>query len=124
MNLGIRALSIAAMSFITLTSCTFIAPSVDEAKATLEEAGYTVYVNTGDKLDEDNSDSLLYNVIGVDDAVYGAKESDEIYLIYFFSIETASSEGDFITTPDGMRKGQINKLVYIGTPQAIKDAKL
>lgn len=104
---------------ILLTSCRLIAPSVEEEKTWLGEAGYSLAITDGNV---DDPDSPIYTTTGIDTCIHATKDTDEIYLIYFYSIEWAQSEYDFIYT--NLNKGQINQLIYLGTSQAIKDAKL
>ena len=111
--------SLFAVSSMLLCSCRFTAPSAEEEKGVLEEAGYSVIV-----LDDydDEQHPVLQFCTGVNECLYGKKDKDEIYLIYFLSTQTAEDNYDFIYT--NLKKGQINELVYVGTSQAIKDAKL
>ena len=114
--------ALATISTLALTACRFNAPTIEEERTWLTEAGYQVTVTSGNDVDTDNPDTPLFNMFLVSDCVYGSKDNDEIYLIYFNSINAASDAYTFMTTK--LKSGQINELVYAGTSQAIKDAKL
>ena len=120
MKSPIKALAISSIFLFCLASCSFSAPSIKEEKGVLTEAGYTVTVTSGDDIDTTSKDTPLYGLVGVEDCLYAQKDSDEIYLIYFVSTSFASDS--MIYTK--LKVGQINQLVYTGTAQAIKDAKL
>lgn len=111
--------SFLTISSILLCSCRFTAPSVEEEQGILTEAGYTVVLNPT----TDDSSSPLFFVTGTTDILYANKEKDEIYLFYFTSTDEASYNADFLHFPE-FYSGQINELIYLGTKQAIKDAKL
>ncbi len=123
MNRHLRLMPLCMLPLV-LTSCRFVPPTVAEATSTLEEAGYTVDLSEGTGKYGDDSSHFLFTVSSVDEVLHGEKGEDEIYLIYFYSIDDASFEYDFIFTPNGYTKGSINNMVYVGTPQAVKDAKL
>ena len=109
-----------AVPFLTLTSCTFSAPSPETAAQRLEDKEYTVTVTTGNDVDTSDPDTPLYNLMFVTDCVYGKKDSDEVYLIYFISTDEAEEQSNFIHSK--LKQGQINEMIYVGTSQAIKDA--
>lgn len=118
----LQRLAISVCALFSLVSCRFTAPTVEEAKTTLGEAGYAVTVKTSEEL-TDETEPFLSTITGIENCLHAKKEKDEIYLIYFFSIDWAEDEYSFINT-DFERKGQINHLIYVGTKQAVKDAKL
>jgi len=111
--------SLLTISSLLLCSCKFNAPSPEEEQGILEEAGYTVVLNPT----SDDSESPLFWVTGTTDTLYANKDKDEIYLFYFASIDEASYNSDFLNFPE-YYSGQINELLYLGTKQAVKDAKL
>ena len=111
-----------AASSLLLCSCHFFAPSIETENDILVEAGYnTRLVSDSEIMDADENSPLFY-ITGVSNCLYANKGSDEIYLIYFLSIGEAETNYNYIYTK--LEKGQINELVYCGTKQAVKDAKL
>ena len=114
--------SVLAIASLALCSCSFVAPSIETEDQVLTEAGYDTHIMTDAEISDPEEGSPLMYATGVVDCLYAKKESDEIYLIYFFSIEEASYNIDFLYTT--LTTGQINELVYAGTSRAIKDAKL
>ena len=118
MKHSMRFFALSAVAALILTGCRFTAPSAEEERGVLTEAGYTVInLEEGDE----NAD-ILTPLIGVEECLYASKDSDEIYLIYFWSVDEASDNYSFIYSK--LQVGQINELIYVGTSQAIKDAKL
>ena len=111
------------VSLFVLASCSFNAPTVDEAKTNLEAAGYTVTVRDGSEYA--NSDDCNWPISGSELKyyLYAKKDSDEIHMFYFYSISDADFNKDFINY-SGLLSGQINELVYFATKQARKDAQL
>ena len=113
-------LTLLTIPAVLLTSCSLFAPSVETVEKNLRNANYEVTVTSGDDIDTDDSNTPLFNLMFVSDCVYGEKEKDVIWLIYFYSNDDASDAYDFMHSDYTM--GLINELVYVGTSQAIKDA--
>ena len=116
----VKSLGLSLVALFALTSCRFNAPTIDEEKNHLTEAGYTVTLTSGEDIDNTNKDTPLYGLIGIEDCLYAQKDDNEIYLMWFSSIELASD----LSISTKLRTGQINEFVFAGTKQAIKDAKL
>ena len=107
-----------------LSGCNLKGLNADEAKANLEAAGYTVTVREGEEFV--NSGDCQFDTIfstELEKYLYAVKGEDKIYMYFFYFIETASSNYDFMHM-DGLKSGQNNKTVYFGTKQAIKDSKI
>lgn len=107
-----------------LSGCNLKGLTADEAKANLEAAGYTVTVREGEEFV--NSGDCQFDTIfstELEKYLYAVKGEDKIYMYFFYFIETASSNYDFMHM-DGLKSGQNNKTVYFGTKQAIKDSKI
>ncbi|MCR5184814.1 MAG: hypothetical protein K6C32_01875 [Bacilli bacterium] len=114
-------LAFAAIPFMAVTACTFFSSiSPETAANNLREKEYEVTVTSGNDVDTSNPDTPLYNLSFVTDCVYGQKDSDEVYLIYFPSTDDAEDQMNFIHTK--LKSGQVNEMIYVGTSQAIKDA--
>ena len=106
-----------------LAGCSlFFGVSSADAKKNLEAAGYTVTVMDGDTYAD--SEENKFNVISSDlvEYIHAVKGDDEIYLFYFFSIEIAESNYNFIHF-DKLQSGQSNELLYFGTAKALKDCE-
>lgn len=113
-----RFFALSTVAILTLTGCRFTAPSAEEERGWLTEAGYEVT----NLQDGDEHSDILIPLTSVEECLYASKESDEIYLIYFWSVDDASFNYSFVYS--NLKMGQINELIYVGTSQAIKDAKL
>lgn len=117
----VKTLALSAISLFCLTSCRFTAPSIEEEQTLLTEAGYAVTVTIGNEIDTEDQSTPLFMVIGIEECLYAKRDSDELYLLYFPSTEWASNANIF---SNKLQQGQINEMIYLGTKQAIKDAKL
>ena len=106
---------------IQLESCKAI--SKDDAKTNLEGAGYKVLIMTGDEYEESDENTFAITSLALEYYLYAEKDADKIYIYFFYSIDDASNNEPFINH-DGLSSGQNNNVIYYGTKQAIKDAKL
>lgn len=119
------AVTILTISVVSLASCDlFKSIELDETKANLEAAGYTVTVISGSDyvLRDDAVPSIMSSELS--DYLYAVKGDEEIHVFFFYSIEDASDNYDFINYNNLRNKGQNNNVAYIGTSQAVKDAKI
>ena len=107
-----------------LSSCNLKGLTVDEAKANLEAAGYTVTVREGEEF-IDSGDCQFDAIFSteLDKYLYAVKGEEKIYMYFFVTVDTASNNYTFMNM-NGLRSGQNNKTVYFGTKQAIKDSKI
>ncbi len=107
-----------------LSGCNLKGLTVDEAKANLEAAGYTVTVRDGEEF-VDSGDCQFDTIFSVEleKYLYAEKGEEKIHMYFFVTVDTASRNYDFMYM-DGLRTGQNNKTVYFGTKQAIKDSKI
>ena len=99
--------------------------SLDEVQANLKEAGYEVTVLTGKEYVE--SEDKKYDTImefELNNYLYAVKGKEEIHMYFFASTDIASYYEDSMTIGSTLYTGQSNELVYLGTKQARKDAKL
>lgn len=112
---------LSAISLICLTSCRLTTPSIEKETRVLKEAGYALTVVSGSELDTEDKDTPVYLVSGIEDCLYAKQDSEEIYLLYF---PTADRARNAVIPSHKYQQGRINELIYIGTKQAIKDAKL
>lgn len=119
----VSALLVFVVLLLTASSCRLKRLSIDEAKSNLESAGYTVTVRDGSEYANSEDNNFVLMASELDQYLYAKKGDDEIHLFYFFSIEQAESNYDFISIRE-LTTGQNNELIYCGTKQAIKDAKL
>ena len=110
-------------SLFVLASCSFTTPTVEESKATLEAAGYTVTVRSGSEYTNSDDCEWPINDAELEYYLYAKKDSDEIYMFYFYTIDQAEFNKDFIHY-NGLLSGQSNELIYFATKQARKDANL
>lgn len=110
--------------FFTIVGCSFLGLTVDEAKANLEDAGYTVTVMDGaDYIDSEENQFTMLVSSELDKYLYAEKGDDKIYMYFFYTTDNASQNYNFMNM-SGMRSGQNNKVVYFGTKQAVKDSKI
>lgn len=119
------AVTILAISVVSLASCDlFKSIELDEMKANLEAAGYTVTVMSG--LEYVQRDDAFPTIMSseLSDYLYAVKGDEEIHVFFFYSTEDASDNYDFINYNNLRNKGQNNNVAYIGTSQAVKDAKI
>ena len=119
------AFTILAISVVSLVSCDlFKSIELDETKANLEAAGYTVTVMSG--LEYVQRDDAFPTIISseLSDYLYAVKGDEQIKIFFFYSIDDASDNYDFMQDNDLNRKGQNNNVVYLATSQAAKDAKV
>ena len=116
--------TILTLSVLSLTGCgLFKITSFDEAKANLENAGYTVTELTGEEYVETPDALLSVSSATLERYLYAVKGSDEIHVFLFSTINTASNEATFMHM-DGLLSGQNNQIVYFATKQARTDSQL
>ncbi len=121
--LKISSFLLLLLSLFTLTSCNLKGLTLDEAKANLEAAGYEVKIIDGATYcDSDQNEFFLFSS-ELENYLYAEKGDDKIHMFFFYTIDQASRNSDFIDYPD-LLGGQTNQLVYCATRQARKDAKL
>ena len=96
----------------------------DEAKETLEGAGYTVTVMSGSEFADSDQNTFAIFASDLDSYLYAVKGNDVIYMYFFTDTDTASRNYDFMTAPGDLYGGQSNNVVYFATKQARKDAKV
>ena len=110
---------------VELASCgLFKSVTKEEAKSNLETAGYTVTVVEGSVYAESEDNEFMLTAGELDTYMYAVKGEDKIKLFFFYTIDQASLNSEFMNNFDGLLSGQSNELVYFGTRQAIKDAGL
>ena len=102
----------------------FKSMTLDEAKANLEGAGYTVTVMTGQEYVDSDENTFGLMAAELENYLYASKGSDEIHLFFFVDVDTASRNYNFMIAPNKLLGGQSNKVVYFATRQARKDAKV
>ena len=114
-------MTVAAMGF---AGCDlFKSISLDDAKTTLTNAGYEVLVLTPEEyVEQEDAFSFIFEH-ELDAYLYASKGDDQIHIFFFNTIEEASANYDMMFMDD-LLSGQHNKVVYLGTKQAIKDAGL
>lgn len=116
------AASFLALIIVSVAGCSlFKGIRLDEVKANLENAGYTVAVMTGDEYVETKDAVPAISAAKLEKYLYAVKGDDEIHIFFFNSINTASFNSDFIHI-NGLLGGQHNEVICCGTRQAIKDA--
>ena len=120
MNNLFRTIGLSLVALFSLPSCRISTPTIEEEQTLLGDAGYALTLITGDDIDTSDKNTPMFGLIGVQEVLHANKESDEIYLMWFSSIAMAS---DYILATK-LKTGQINEMLYAGTAQAIKDAKL
>ena len=114
--------TILTLSVISFAGCgLFKGIQLDEVKTNLENAGYTVTVMTGDEYVETEDAVPAIGSSELDNYLYAVKGEDEIHIFFFYTIDIASFNSDFIHIKS-LLGGQINEVIYRGTRQAIKDA--
>ena len=96
----------------------------DEAKETLEGAGYTVTVMSGSEFADSDQNTFAIFASDLDSYLYAVKGNDVIYMYFFTDTDTASRNYDFMIAPGDLYGGQSNNVVYFATKQARKDAKV
>ena len=115
---------LSAFSAFSFVGCgLFKSIKLDEAKANLENAGYAVTVMTGEEYVETEDAVSAITSSELAEYLYAVKGGDEIRLFFFYTIDDASFNSDFIVF-NGQLGGQSNEVLYRGTRQAIKDAGL
>ena len=119
----IMTFALLLVTLFTLVSCSFKTPTVDESKATLEAAGYTVEVKDGAAFCESEENTFNLTSGELDKYLYAKKGDDEIHMFYFFTIDQAEFNSSFMNYPD-LLSGQSNEMIYFATKQARKDANL
>lgn len=108
-----------------LASCgLFKSVTKEEAKANLEAAGYTVNVIEGSAYAESEDNEFMLTASELETYMYAVKGEDKIKMFFFYTVNEASFNSEFMHNFDGLLSGQANELVYFGTRQAIKDAGL
>ena len=125
---GILFLIVAVLltaSVVALMGCSLFKDiTVDEAKSNLESAGYEVTVMTGaeyDQLEEPPYPSIQNTLLVT--YLTAKKGNDVIHMFFYDTINQAESAEAFLSDPD-LLSGQSNKVIYLATRQARKDAKL
>ncbi len=114
--------SFLVLFIVSVTGCDlFKSIDLDEVKANLESAGYTVTVKTGAEYVMEDNDAPTVTSSELDYYLYGVKDSDVIHLFFFVSVDAASDNADFIYI-NSQTSGQNNSVVYFATRQAKKDA--
>ena len=114
--------TVLALSIISFAGCSlFTGIQLDEVKANLENAGYTVNIMTGDEYVETEDAVPAIGASELDKFLYAVKGEEEIYIFFFYTIDNASFNSDFINI-NNLLGGQHNEVIYRGTRQAIKDA--
>ena len=125
-------IKILALTFVVVMACTMLVscfgPNADpdKAKASLEDAGYTVVLNKGDGL---ISGALLPD--GVDATLVAYKDGEYIAISYYEEAadandawEDAQEEAAKLEEKyEGIVCKKFGKMIYVGTEQAVKDAK-
>jgi len=117
-------LLIVALFTLTLASCSLNGISIEEAEANLKEAGYTdIVIMTGEEyVNQEDCEYPSIFASELDYYLYARKGQDYIKMFYFWSVDAASSNAEWMFSPD--YTGQTNNIYYIGTRQAIKDVKI
>ncbi|MBP5343048.1 hypothetical protein J6Y73_03910 [bacterium] len=119
---SILLLLVCGLSVLCLAGCNFFfGPTAEDIQKNLEDNGYTVTVLDGS--DYIGSEADTFAVTSLDTYIFGVKGEDRIYVFFFYSIDDAELNGSFINI-SGLKQGQTNNIIYVGTKQAIKDAKL
>ena len=114
----------AVIATVSFAGCNlFKSISLDEAKANLEGAGYTVTVMTGKEFVESDRETYTIMESELENYLYAVKGSDEIHMFFFYTINDAERNYDFISDSK-LLEGQKNEVVYLATKQARKDAKV
>ena len=108
---------------IMLAGCRLKSLPLNEAKSILEEKGYAVRVVEGSEFTESSENKFNLFASELENYLEARKDDDVIYMYFFYFIDNASSNYQFMSEPN-LRAGQLNELVYFGTKQAIKDAGL
>ena len=117
----ILSIFVSKILLLQLASCKGI--TKDDAKANLEGAGYKVLIMTGDEYEESDENTFTITSLELEYYLYAEKDADKIYIYFFYSIDDASNNEPFINH-NGLSSGQNNNVIYYGTKQAIKDAKI
>ena len=119
--LKISLLFAAILFIINLASCKSI--SKDDAKANLEGAGYKVEIMDGDEYSDSDKNEFAITSIDLEYYLFATKDSEQIHIFFFISTDAASNNEPFISFSN-LSSGQTNNVLYYGTKQAIKDAKI
>ena len=117
---------IAVMMCAVLVSCVGPNANPDKAKAALEDAGYTVVLNKGEGL---ISGALLPD--DVEASLVAYKNGEYIAITYYKEAAGANEAWDEAQEEakeledeyEGLVCKKSGKMIYIGTEQAVKDAK-
>ena len=117
---------VAVMMCAVLVSCGGPNANPDKAKAALEEAGYTVVLNKGEGL---IGGALLPN--DVEASLVAYKNGEYIAITYYKEAAGANEAWDEAQEDakeledeyEGLVCKKSGKMIYIGTEQAVKDAK-
>ena len=109
---------------VMLTGCgLFKSVKLDEVKANLEDAGYTVTVKTGEEYVSEDNDTPFVTAAELNYYLYAEKDGEVIQMFFFVSTDAASDNGTFIHI-NSATSGQINDVLYFASKQAKKDAKI
>ena len=121
----LAAVLLASLFAVSFSGCSlFKNLTPEEVKANLESAGYTVTVMTGEEYADSDQNTYILLASELETYMYAVKDNDVIHLFFFIDTDTASHNYDFMIAPDGLLGGQNNSVVYFGTRQARKDAKV
>lgn len=93
---------------------------LDEAKATLENEGYTVTEVPVKEYVDSEANEFNITEAELERYMYAVKGNDVVYLFQFVTIDTAEFNYGFMNK-DGMLGGQSNNVVYLATKQGQKD---
>ena len=116
--------TVLTLSVLSLAGCgLFSNTSFDEAKENLKNAGYTVTELTGEEYVETPDALPSVSSATLERYVYAVKDSEEIHIFLFTSVDTASNEYTFMQM-NGLLGGQNNQVVYFATKPERKDSKL
>lgn len=127
-----KSIRIIALALVTVIACLALVscggPNADpeKAKAALKDAGYTVVLNTGDGL---ISGALLPD--GVEAQLVAYKDGEYLAVSYYDDTdalneawEKAQDEAEKLEEEyEDLVCKKSGKMIYIGTEQAVKDAK-
>ena len=106
---------------VSMMGCDFFkSVSADEAKANLQNAGYTIAIEmSGNEFDR-NKFNLTSGEL--EKYIYAYKGDDKIHIYVFRSIADAENNYSFMIESN-LLGGQSNEIVYFATKQARKDAQ-
>lgn len=116
--------TVLTLSVLSFAGCgLFNNTSFDEAKENLKNAGYTVTELTGEEYVETPEALPSVSSATLERYVHAVKDSDEIHIFLFRTVQIASDEYTFMHM-EGLLGGQNNQVVYFATKQARTDSKL